>query len=143
MSAARHGDVSAFDVGRQTVVLLSHPAWVREFGGDPGVVGGPVTIEDQQSRVLAYSYRQEDVDPVRVQTILGRRVPEDVSLVGFDDLPEAAHFVPGLTTVRQDFQLLGRMAIEYITSLIDNRETAIHQRVLQPKLIVRGSTRAL
>jgi len=73
----------------------------------------------------------------------GLRVPEDISLVGFDDLPEAAHFVPGLTTIRQDFQLLGRLAIEYITSLINNPQTPIHQRVLQPRLIVRESTRRL
>ena len=37
----------------------------------------------------------------------GRRVPEDVSVVGFDDLPEAAYFIPPLTTVRQDFDEVG------------------------------------
>ena len=41
----------------------------------------------------------------------GRRVPEDVSVVGFDDLPEAAYFAPPLTTVRQDFVELGRRAV--------------------------------
>ena len=71
----------------------------------------------------------------------GLRVPDDVSIVGFDDIPEAAHFLPGLTTVRQDFQVLGRLAIEYLVSLIENPDTPIHQRVLQPKLVVRGSTR--
>jgi DNA-binding LacI/PurR family transcriptional regulator len=70
----------------------------------------------------------------------GLHVPGDVSLVGFDDLPESAHFVPGLTTVRQDFELLGRMAIEYLVSMIQNPDTPVHQRVLQPKLIVREST---
>lgn len=70
----------------------------------------------------------------------GLRVPEDISLVGFDDLPESAHFVPGFTTVRQDFQLLGRMAIEYLVSMIENPETPVHQRVLQPKLVIREST---
>jgi DNA-binding LacI/PurR family transcriptional regulator len=73
----------------------------------------------------------------------GLRVPEDISIVGFDDIPEAAHFVPGLTTVRQDFGLVGRLAVEFIISLIENPETPIHQRVLQPKLIVRNSTRPL
>ena len=38
----------------------------------------------------------------------GLEVPEDVSIVGFDDLPEAAYFTPPLTTVRQDFAELGR-----------------------------------
>lgn len=73
----------------------------------------------------------------------GLRVPEDVSLVGFDNLEESAHFAPGLTTVHQDFDLMGRMAVEYIISLIDNAKTAIHQRVLIPKLIIRDSTRRL
>jgi len=71
------------------------------------------------------------------------RVPEDISIVGFDDIPESAHFVPGLTTVRQDFQVLGRLAVEYVVSMIENSDTPVHQRVLQPKLIVRGSTRPL
>ncbi|MCQ3930598.1 MAG: LacI family transcriptional regulator [Chloroflexi bacterium] len=73
----------------------------------------------------------------------GLRVPDDISIVSFDDIPESAHFVPGLTTVRQDFTLLGRMAVEYLVELIENPHTAIHQRVLQPKLIIRESTAAL
>ncbi len=70
----------------------------------------------------------------------GLRVPDDISIVGFDDVPEAAHFVPRLTTVRQDFQLLGGLAVEYLASLIEHPDTPLHQRVLQPKLIVREST---
>ena len=73
----------------------------------------------------------------------GLRVPEDISTVGFDDIPEAAHFVPGLTTVRQDFYLLGRLATEYVISMIEDPETPVHQRVLQPKMVIRESTRAL
>jgi DNA-binding LacI/PurR family transcriptional regulator len=73
----------------------------------------------------------------------GLRVPDDISMVGFDDIPESAHFVPGLTTIRQDFHLLGKLATEYIVSMIEDPETPVHQRVLTPKLIVRESTRAL
>ncbi len=73
----------------------------------------------------------------------GLKVPDDISIVSFDDIPEAAHFVPGLTTVRQDFHLLGRLAVEYVISMIENPDTPIHQRVLQPRLIVRESTRRL
>jgi DNA-binding LacI/PurR family transcriptional regulator len=73
----------------------------------------------------------------------GLHVPNDVSVVGFDDVPESAHFAPGLTTVRQDFHLLGRLAVEYIISMIENPETPVHQRILQPSLVVRGSTRRL
>lgn len=73
----------------------------------------------------------------------GLRVPDDVSVVGFDDLPESAHFIPGLTTIRQDFAVLGRLAVEYIISMIENPDTPVHQRVLLPKLIIRESTRAI
>lgn len=73
----------------------------------------------------------------------GLRVPHDVSIVSFDDIPEAAHFVPSLTTVRQDFKLLGALAVEYIISMIQNPDTPIHQRVLQPELIIRESTSQL
>ncbi|MEP6987331.1 MAG: LacI family DNA-binding transcriptional regulator [Chloroflexota bacterium] len=73
----------------------------------------------------------------------GLRVPQDISIVGFDDIPESAHFVPGLTTIRQDFELIGRLAVEFLVSMVENPGTPIHQRVLQPKLIVRGSTQAI
>ncbi len=70
-------------------------------------------------------------------------MPDDISLVSFDDIPEAAHFVPGLTTVQQDFDRMGRLATEFIVSLIESPDTPIYQRVLQPKLIVRESTRSI
>jgi len=73
----------------------------------------------------------------------GLRVPDDVSVVGFDDIMESAHMVPRLTTVRQDFQLMGRLAVEYIVNLIENPDTPVYQRVLPPKLIIRESTRPL
>ena len=70
----------------------------------------------------------------------GCRVPEDISIVAFDDIPEAAHFVPALTTVRQDFNLLGKLSVEYVVNLIENPQTPVQQIVLHPKLIVREST---
>jgi DNA-binding LacI/PurR family transcriptional regulator len=71
----------------------------------------------------------------------GRRVPEDVSVVGFDDVPESAYFEPPLTTVRQDFASLGRASAAYLIDLIEGGATSLSQRVLDPELIVRGSTR--
>lgn len=70
----------------------------------------------------------------------GFQIPADVSVVGFDDIPESAYFVPALTTVHQDFEALGAQSVEYLVSLIRNPDTPIHQRVLYPQLIVRNST---
>ncbi|MCC7448480.1 MAG: LacI family DNA-binding transcriptional regulator [Anaerolineae bacterium] len=71
----------------------------------------------------------------------GIRVPDDVSVVGFDDIPEAAHFKPPLTTIRQDFTALGKQSVEYLVSLINKPDTALHQRVITPQLVLRSSTR--
>jgi DNA-binding LacI/PurR family transcriptional regulator len=49
----------------------------------------------------------------------GRRVPDDVSVVGYDDIPEAAHFLPPLTTVRTDFRDIGTRALHVLLDRID------------------------
>ena len=69
----------------------------------------------------------------------GIAVPDDVSLVGFDDVPEAAYLNPALTTVRQDFHTVGRRAIELLTAVVDG--TSDTTPLLAPELIVRDSTR--
>ena len=70
---------------------------------------------------------------------LGLRCPEDVSLVGFDDYPEAAFFSPGLTTIRQDFDEIGRLSVSLLLDLIEKNEPVTQHVVLEPRLVVRGS----
>lgn len=70
----------------------------------------------------------------------GRYVPEDVSVVGFDDVPEAAYFEPPLTTIRQDFNALGALSVDYLLRLIEQPDLQPQQRVLQPDLVERLST---
>lgn len=74
---------------------------------------------------------------------LGLSVPDDVSVVGFDDIPESAYYFPALTTIHQDFAALGEQCVEYLVSLISNPATPVTQRVLYPELIVRNSTKSL
>ena len=69
----------------------------------------------------------------------GLDIPRDVSIVGFDDIPEAAHFWPPLTTVRQDFAELGRRCVALLLGDVDPA-TAEHHRTIVPELIVREST---
>jgi DNA-binding LacI/PurR family transcriptional regulator len=70
----------------------------------------------------------------------GRRVPEDVAVVGFDDTPEAACFVPPLTTVRQDFRELGQVAVQILVDQLMAGSTGPHRVVIQPELICRQSS---
>lgn len=71
----------------------------------------------------------------------GVRVPEDVSVVGFDDQPESGYFTPPLTTVRQDFEELGRRCMDLMLGAIENGDTAA-TTVVEPELVVRRSTAA-
>ena len=64
-------------------------------------------------------------------------------MVGFDDAPESAYFMPPLTTVRQDYDALGQQSIQYLFELINNPEIPAHQRVLAPRLIIRKSVRRI
>jgi len=77
----------------------------------------------------------------------GLRVPEDVSVVGFDDIESAAYQSPGLTTVQQPLRKMGRMAAETVLRRV-LRPSAETDRmpsriVVEPELIVRGTTQAV
>lgn len=73
----------------------------------------------------------------------GLRVPEDMSVVGYDDIHAARFFAPPLTTVRQDHGLIGQLSVEHLVTFIQKADTPIHQRVLMPELVIRESTRQL
>jgi len=69
----------------------------------------------------------------------GREVPRDISVVGFDDIPEAAYFTPALTTVRQDFSELGRRCLQILLQRIEG-DVQPTRVVVPPELVVRDST---
>ncbi|MEV4168841.1 LacI family DNA-binding transcriptional regulator [Nonomuraea sp. NPDC049709] len=70
----------------------------------------------------------------------GVRVPGQISVVGFDDIPESEFFSPPLTTVRQDFDVVGRHCIEVLLRQIDVGPTAYERLVVRPSFVVRAST---
>lgn len=70
---------------------------------------------------------------------LGRRVPDDLALVGFDDVPEAAYYEPALTTIRQPLTELGALAVDLLIDRI-GAAAAGALTLLQPQIIVRESS---
>lgn len=71
----------------------------------------------------------------------GLRVPDDVSVVGFDDVDGSANFYPPLTTVRQDFVALGTKCLEVLLSAIGGEETEA-SGLIGTRVVVRASTGA-
>jgi LacI family transcriptional regulator len=138
---ARH---EAWMTTLQAANIEPGPSIAGDFGCDSGYAamvqllnsGTPITAvfagNDEMALGAMYAIRER-----------GLRVPEDISLVGFDDLPTARYFATPLTTIRQNWELMGRLAIEHMVSCIEQPDTPVYQRVLTPELIVRQSTRSL
>ncbi|QSB17258.1 LacI family DNA-binding transcriptional regulator [Natronosporangium hydrolyticum] len=73
----------------------------------------------------------------------GIRVPDDISVVGFDDIPEAEFLLPPLTTVRQDFDEVGRRSMALLLDLLDSdagARTVATPSAVRPTLVLRQST---
>jgi DNA-binding LacI/PurR family transcriptional regulator len=107
--------------------------WTAEFGYYAGRemlrvrdFTAVFSSNDQMALGLMHAVRDEGLD-----------VPRDISVVGFDDIPEAAHFWPPLTTVRQDFPELGRRCVELLLGPEDGAEPTTG--TIEPDLIVRSS----
>jgi DNA-binding LacI/PurR family transcriptional regulator len=110
-------------------------------GGEAGAAHF-LSLEDPPTAIFA-SNDQMAFGTVRTLRRHGLRVPEDISVIGFDDIPEASISYPPLTTMRQPLREMGRLAADYVCRVIDGVETERLQLTLTPELIVRNSTAPL
>lgn len=69
----------------------------------------------------------------------GRRVPDDVSVVGFDDVPEAGYFIPPLTTIRPDFDAAAKASLALLLEQIQSGERSDERRTIASSLVIRES----
>lgn len=151
------------DLGHETVWHLAGPSdWVdaaaRVAGWREALAGreAPTPLTGdwsarsgyEQGRLLAADPAVTAVfaanDPMALGLLralreAGRRVPDDVSVAGFDDVPEAPYFAPPLTTVRQPFGEVGRYAFQMLLERLDGA-TGAPRRTAEPELVVREST---
>ena len=114
-------------------------------GDDPSPQKGYETTRELIARNVAFTallaYNDiSAVGAIRAIKESGLRVPEDISVVGFDDIREAAFHLPSLTTVRQPMRKIGVMAAEALIDRIENREGLEAAILVDPELVIREST---
>jgi DNA-binding LacI/PurR family transcriptional regulator len=105
-----------------------------------GYVAGEQIAAFKEATAVFAANDQMAIGLLRALHEAGRRVPEDISVVGYDDLPETEYLIPPLTTVRQDFAEVGRRAIELVMIAISG-SPAPAPDLIKPELIIRQSTK--
>ena len=96
-------------------------------------------LPDPPTAIFAFNDNAA-ISVVHVARARGLRVPEDLSVVGFDDSEQAAIVTPPLTTVRQPLEELGRMAVSLLLRVLENQRHDALRIELATKLVVREST---
>lgn len=119
--------------------VVAHPAIEGDWTARSGYDAGSLLARDPRVTAVFAANDQMALGVVKALTESGRSVPEDVSVVGFDGVPESALFRPSLTTVRFDFAEVGRRAVDHILDLMGGTDPHPAQRIA-PALIVRDST---
>lgn len=122
-------DRSLMRIGGYQAVATDQPA--REL----------LSLPDRPTAIFAAN----DLSAIRTIEVareLGLDVPQDLSVIGFDNIPESALSTPPLTTIYQPIQRMGYEALKLLVDLIDGKERDAHVR-LPTELVVRGSCQAL
>jgi DNA-binding LacI/PurR family transcriptional regulator len=133
---------------RQTLLEAGLPATslIRgDWSAESGYRAGLELAGGRAATALFAANDQMALGALRAFAEAGLRVPEDISVVGYDDQPEAAYFVPPLTTINQGFKELGGRCIQMLLSEMDTGFSVGGRRssaasVVNPALIVRSST---
>ncbi len=113
------------------------------------------TVEDATLSVLNHINKWDKLpdiivtssDEIAMGVIFGLakkkiKVPDDVSVIGFDDFAFAKYFTPPLTTIRQDYKEIGRLAAERLIQLINHKDNIKQENYVDCELIIRESTRS-
>jgi DNA-binding LacI/PurR family transcriptional regulator len=116
------------------------PVQLGDWSTGSGYEAGLRLADDDEVTAVFTANDQMALGLLRALHERGRKVPDDVSVVGFDDMEEAAYFWPPLTTVHQSFAEVGRRAVDSLVSEIQSGEHKHQTRLVPTHLVVREST---
>ncbi|WP_231391906.1 LacI family DNA-binding transcriptional regulator [Arthrobacter sp. 35W] len=118
------------------------PVMNGDWSTDSGYQIGRELARNPDVHAIFAANDQMALGAMRALHELGRAIPADVSIVGFDDLDESTSFWPPLTTIHQDFQTVGRLSIEHLLQKIAGQSPANDATTVGTHLVVRKSTAA-
>ncbi|MEJ5944106.1 LacI family DNA-binding transcriptional regulator [Pseudokineococcus basanitobsidens] len=137
-AAARRADAwsaALVEAGRSVPPVL-----VGDWTSSSGYEAGRRLAAEPGCTAVFSANDQMALGVLRALREAGRRVPEDVSVVGFDDLPDVGDYSPPLTSVHQDFAEVGRRCVELALRQVDEGATAPGRTLVPTRLVVRAST---
>jgi DNA-binding LacI/PurR family transcriptional regulator len=114
-----------------------------DWSAASGYAAGQVLAERDDVEAVFVGNDQMALGALRAFSELGRKVPGDVLVAGFDDVPEAAYYSPPITTVRQDFAAVGRRSMELLLGQLGHPPRADRAdlvTLVPAELVVRQST---
>lgn len=104
-----------------------------------GPIEGLLGLKDRPTAIIT---ADDGLAAVAIEAIhrQGLRIPKDVAVTGFNDIPEATRLAGGLTTIRQDFRKIGMVGVERLIALIEGSPVEECRVSVPPELVVRGTS---
>ncbi|HEY2461700.1 MAG TPA: LacI family DNA-binding transcriptional regulator [Candidatus Acidoferrum sp.] len=136
---------SICEVASELGIAIRPALTVQMRAPEPSPVEGYKLIREllvrEKSFTAIFAYNDiSAIGAIRAVRETEWRVPDDISIVGFDDIRDAPYLVPSLTTVRQPLHKMGAIAAKTLVARIENGEEFPSQIVVQPDLVIREST---
>jgi DNA-binding LacI/PurR family transcriptional regulator len=111
-----------------------------DWSAHAGYVLGQRLVREPDVSAVFVANDQMALGALRALNEAGRRIPTDLSIVGFDDIPESPYFTPPLTTIRQDFNELGSRGVRLLLATMEAGERLDPGPPVPAELIIRAST---
>lgn len=136
--------LAGFQTALNEAKIAANPSLIRQ--GNWSADSGFQIVNQVLDEKIAFSalFAQNDrmaIGGIHALRNAGKRVPEDISIIGVDDIPLSPHVYPPLTTMRQDIAQIGCEAAKLLIRAIENPEMSSQQLQVNAHLIVRESTR--
>lgn len=134
---------------RQALQLSENKLEIDSLSAETSLDGGGMLVEDNLERIRSCDviFAVNDlmaIGAIQALQMHGIAVPEDMAVIGYDDIPLAAGLRPQLTTIRQPMEEVAFMTCERLIKMIEDRQNGIYHQPrhisLMPHLVVRGST---